>query len=100
MRPFGVALGAADNILVVDSGAGTSTRGVLFSVDPTTGQRTILSDFGAPGQGALGSEPVGVATFTLSGPVPPISRTALLERIGRLENEVRALRALIEQLPE
>ena len=56
----GVALGAAGNILVLDVSAGTSGGGVLFSVDPTTGQRTILSDFGAPGQGVLGSEPVGV----------------------------------------
>jgi hypothetical protein len=96
-EPFGVALGADGTILVVDTEAGTNARGALFSVEPTTGQRTVLSDFGDPAQGALGVEPFGVA---LSGPVPLPSRAALLERIRRIEDEVRALRALIEQLPE
>jgi Ca2+-binding RTX toxin-like protein len=48
-------------ILVIDSGAGTSGRGALFRVQPATGRRTILSDFGNSTQGPVGESPTGVA---------------------------------------
>ena len=42
-----------------------------------------------------------LATFTLSGPSPQaVSRAEILEQIGRIESELRALKTLIEQLPE
>ena len=42
-----------------------------------------------------------LATFTLSGSAPQTgSRAAILERIERIESELRDLKALIEQLPE
>jgi hypothetical protein len=48
-------------ILIIDANAGTNFRGALFSVNATTGQRTVVSDFGAIAQGSLGRDPVGVA---------------------------------------
>src|SRR2546428_364365 len=40
------ALPSGSKILVLDLDAGTNFSGLLFSVDPTTGARTIISDFG------------------------------------------------------
>jgi hypothetical protein len=57
--PLGVAVEAAGTILVIDQNAGTNFRGALFRVDPSTGTRTLLSDFGTGAN--LGSEPAGVA---------------------------------------
>lgn len=51
------------DILVVDTGTGVGTddRGVLFIINPVTGFRTVLTDFGNPAQGPLGSEPNDLA---------------------------------------
>ncbi len=51
------------DILVVDTGTGVGTddRGVLFIINPVTGFRTVLTDFGNPAQGPLGSEPHDLA---------------------------------------
>ena len=49
------------DILVVDQIGGTNGLGALFLVNPKTGQRVVLSDFGNPAQGPLGSVPVSVA---------------------------------------
>jgi len=43
--PVGVAVESSGNILVIDPEAGTGGMGVLFRVSPTTGARTVLSDF-------------------------------------------------------
>lgn len=57
----------AGDILVIDSLGGTdplggmNVRGALILVDPETGQRTELSDFGDPAQGPLGLAPGSVA---------------------------------------
>lgn len=59
--PSGVAVEATGSILIIDPTAGTNGRGALFRVDPTTGNRTLLSDFGAMTQGPLGTDPTGVA---------------------------------------
>ena len=56
-----VAMEANGNILVVDVNAGTTGGGVLFRVNPTTGIRTLLSDFGNSTQGPLGRGPSDVA---------------------------------------
>jgi hypothetical protein len=58
--PTGVALEALGTILVSDFTAGTGTLGALFRVDPGTGVRTLLSDFGNSAQGPLGFNPIGV----------------------------------------
>lgn len=50
------------DILVVDQyGSGTNGSGTLMKIDPTTGQREIISDFGNPGQGRPGSDLMNVA---------------------------------------
>ena len=53
----------AGDILVTDYAGGTDGRGALVAVDPATGQRRILSDFGNAVQGSLGSSPLSVAVF-------------------------------------
>ena len=35
------------DILVIDPDAGTGDKGALFRVNPSTGARTVLSDFGS-----------------------------------------------------
>jgi hypothetical protein len=62
-NPLGVAVEVAGTILVTDHFAGTDSRGVLFRIDPETGTRAVLSDFGDSAQGRLG-DPVGVAVET------------------------------------
>ena len=62
------AQSAAASILVVDFAAGTAQRGALFVVDPVTGQRALLSDFGNPAQGPLGAQPHS-ATVEVSGAI-------------------------------
>lgn len=53
----------AGDILVIDYFGGTDGRGALVAVDPATGQRRTLSDFGNAVQGSLGSSPLSVAVF-------------------------------------
>ncbi|GJM14987.1 MAG: hypothetical protein DHS20C13_03140 [Thermodesulfobacteriota bacterium] len=59
--PFGVAVLNSNTALVIDPEAGTNSRGALFSVDISSGGRTLLSDFGSPSQGPLGSDQRHVA---------------------------------------
>ena len=47
--------------LVIDSEVGTGGRGALFRIDPSTGERTLMSDFGNPDQGPLGFGPIDLA---------------------------------------
>jgi DNA-binding beta-propeller fold protein YncE len=56
-----VAVEASGNILVTDESAGTGGNGALFRINPVTGVRTILSDFGDADQGQTGGEVGGVA---------------------------------------
>ena len=60
----------------MDEDVGTSDRGLLFSVDPSTGYRTIISNFGNLAQGARGVTPVGVPIFLTSD--TPDNNTFLL----------------------
>ena len=73
--PFGLAINASGEILVADVSAGTSSRGALFSVDPSSGNRIIISDFGNATQGQLGSQPRGVA-INASGEILVIDEDA------------------------
>lgn len=50
----------AGDLLVADSGGGPAHQGALVVVDAVTGNRTVLSDFGNPAQGAI-------ADFDLTG---------------------------------
>jgi hypothetical protein len=54
---------ANSKILVLDGGAGTNGLGALFTVDPQSGHRTVLSDFGLSSQGTLGSYPTGLVVL-------------------------------------
>ncbi len=62
------ATASSGTILVIDRAAGTLNLGALFTVDPTTGSRTILSDFGNAIKGPLGVEPGGLAIATVVTP--------------------------------
>lgn len=54
-------LGLDSAIYVLDNLAGTQEQGALFEIDPLTGNRTLLSDFGNGAQGALGKNPMSLA---------------------------------------
>lgn len=71
------------DILVIDPSAGTGLLGALFRVDPTTGNRTLLSDFGNAGQGPLGSNPLGVAVSSPAG-IPTLSEWAQIGMVALL----------------
>ena len=58
--PAGVTVEADGTILVSDFSAGTNFHGALFRVHATTGQRTLLSNFGNSAQGQRGQDPAGV----------------------------------------
>jgi Ca2+-binding RTX toxin-like protein len=60
-NPVAVAVGTGGEVLVADLDAGTDARGALFKVNPGTGNRTILSDFGNSAKGTLGEDPVNLA---------------------------------------
>jgi streptogramin lyase len=66
---YGQAQPKGGDILVVDFSAGTEGRGALFSVDKNTGMRTLISDFGQPIQGGLGTDPFGVVIEPSSGDI-------------------------------
>ncbi|MGH8653848.1 MAG: hypothetical protein ACREYE_17500 [Gammaproteobacteria bacterium] len=57
----GLAVEPSGYILATGFQTGTDSKGVLFRVDPKSGVRTLLSDFGNPAQGVLGAGPFGVA---------------------------------------
>lgn len=58
--PEGVTVDSMGTILVTDPSGGTGEKGALFTVNPTSGARTVLSDFGNAAQGPLGNTPIGV----------------------------------------
>ncbi|QRR07564.1 SMP-30/gluconolactonase/LRE family protein [Burkholderia sp. MS455] len=65
MAYFPGLLGLGSTVLVADGSAGTNSEGELFAVNPATGARTVLSDFGNSHQGWVDtnpqSTPMGVA---------------------------------------
>jgi|GEM_PF-1130842 len=65
----GGAPAAADETYVVDINAGTNILGALFRVDPISGNRALVSDFGNAAQGPLVNDPVGHA---LLGVIPQL----------------------------
>jgi len=73
--PAGVKVEASGNILVVDRSAGTGGKGALFRVDPSTGTRSLLSDFGNAALGTTGAFPTGLVIES-SGNILVIDRNA------------------------
>ena len=73
-NPWGLAVESTGNILVADAGA-AGGRGRLFRINAATSMRTILSDFGANGEGTLGRTPVAVAVER-SGAIVVVDSTA------------------------
>jgi hypothetical protein len=69
-------------IWVLDARGGTGTRGALFSVDPSSAFRILISDFGASTQGPLGVSPISVAAAPYQGSPHETGKTALV-RISR-----------------
>jgi hypothetical protein len=66
VRPMPVAVDKTGQILVMDVESGmTSWAGRLFQVNPVTGYRKVLSDFGNPNKGPTASVPRGVAVEKL-----------------------------------
>ena len=78
-EPEGVALEANGQVLVVDKHAGPFTRGMLFRVDPQTGAREIVSDFGVGAN--QGGDPLAVAL------VPPLQAQARLVVVNDVVND-------------
>lgn len=65
------------DILVVDFSAGTGGSGALFRVDPTTGARTLLNDFGAGAN--QGVDPAGVTVFyQRATPIPTMNEWGMI----------------------
>ncbi|HST24961.1 MAG TPA: hypothetical protein VLJ76_03135 [Gaiellaceae bacterium] len=87
--PVGLVLDADGSFLVIDQFAGACGCGELFRVDATTGQRTLLSDFGNAAQGPTGGRnPSAVAIATdgsiLTDGCPGASGNGAICRIDRL----------------
>jgi hypothetical protein len=59
-EPIGVAVDSDGQFLVTDREAGTDNKGLLFRIDPTSGNRVILSDFSDSAQGPTGCSPTGI----------------------------------------
>jgi streptogramin lyase len=95
-NPFGVAVEASGSILVIDFD-GLGLDGVLFRVDPITGDRTVLSDFGfGPNQGI---DPRGVAVYPVipapvGGVVTSINKLAILAPYIALAGLIIAISAI------
>ncbi len=85
--PSAVAIEAGGNVLVADRYAGRALPGcpggcgALFRVDPSTGSRTLLSDFGDAGQGPTGGPQFGVAVEA-SGDILVVGEPAALFRVN------------------
>ncbi|MGH8479882.1 MAG: hypothetical protein ACREXK_09960 [Gammaproteobacteria bacterium] len=76
--PFGLTLEAAGTVPVIDDSAGTGGRGALFRVNRLNGPRTLVSDFGNTGQGALGAHPSSVAVIVPTAASRPCSATTAI----------------------
>jgi hypothetical protein len=65
--PNAMAIDTDGSILVLDNFAGTSGLGEIFRVNPTTGSRTILTDYGNAAQGTIGSVPADSGVVAANG---------------------------------
>lgn len=70
-RPSSVAA----QTYVIDESAGTGGNGALFRVDPTTGARTLLSDFGVGANPGVDPDGMAVSSPSAAG-IPTLSEWA------------------------
>ncbi len=94
--PMGVAVEASGNIIVIDPQAGTGGLGALLRVDPTSGARTLCSDFGVGAN--QGIFPRGVAVYPVipapvGGVVTPVNKLEILMPYLALAGLVAAVTA-------
>jgi DNA-binding beta-propeller fold protein YncE len=61
LTPSGLAIEASGKILVVDASVMPGVAGLIFKIDPQTGARTIISNFGDASQGPVGGDPATIA---------------------------------------
>lgn len=85
-EPQGLALESPGQALIGSRSDGTNDRSLLFRVDTTSGQRTVISDFGDPMQGPLGSDVRGVAfrPAQFVRPIPTLSEWGLIATAAAL----------------
>ncbi|MEM7009723.1 MAG: IPTL-CTERM sorting domain-containing protein [Thermodesulfobacteriota bacterium] len=84
-EPQGITTNLLGQALIAErNGQSGGGRGFLFLVDTTTGDRTIISDFGNPAQGPLGSDPTGIAYRLPLRNVPTLSQWGLIATAGLL----------------
>ena len=96
-NPVGVAYvsgpsGQGGTLYVADRNSGTGHNGVIFAVDPVSGNRIYMSDFGNGSQGALGVNPIAIAAvppgvlsvFGASGGLVVLDNDAGLGRVGAI----------------
>jgi sugar lactone lactonase YvrE len=79
--PVDVVLDAAGRILVSDQSAGSGGQGALLVVDPATGTRMMLSDFGNAAQGEIG----GISGLVVHPRIGLIAVNAGTRRIYRVD---------------
>ena len=86
-----VAISKTGKIVVaaLDVADGALSGNVLFSINPDTGQRTLLTDFADAGQGETGTTPYGVA-FEQSGDI--LAVTNPLFATGEEDNVIALFR--------
>jgi len=66
--PVNLTLTSSGRMLVIDFSAGEGQTGALFSINPSNGNRTLLSDFSDASKGPLGVSPFGVTTVAPRSP--------------------------------
>jgi hypothetical protein len=67
--PNAMAIDTDGSVLVLDNFAGTSGLGQLFRVNPTTGGRTIVTDYGDATQGTIGSISLDSGVLVANGTI-------------------------------
>jgi len=60
--PIDIIVDSQGNIIVIDYFAGTDNSAILFTIDPLTGDRVLISDFGENKTGDFIISPFGIAT--------------------------------------
>jgi hypothetical protein len=67
--PNALAVDADGSFLILDNFAGASGIGALFRVNPTTGSRIIVTDYGDASQGTVGSIPIDSGVVVANGTI-------------------------------
>jgi hypothetical protein len=70
--------------LVTDAFAGTNEGGELLAINPLTGVRTLLTDFGNPAEGPLGRDPDGVLWIPSASTLVVVDGSAGTNGLGAL----------------